>query len=141
MSARRRPRWRPGVPRWPRGVGPELLSGASDNDPTNVGTAVAVGARTGYQLAWLALLVAPLLGVVQTIAAQVGSVARSDLQTLALKRYGRGAAGVLVMSVVVVNVVTIVADVQAGAAGIGVLAGVGPRWLSCRSGWPLSGCC
>ena len=139
MSARRRPRWRPGVARWPRGVGPELLSGASDNDPTNVGTAVAVGARTGYQLAWLALLVAPLLGVVQTIAAQVGSVARSDLQTLALKRYGRGAAGVLVMSVVVVNVVTIVADVQAGAAGIGVLAGVGPRWLVVPLGLALVG--
>jgi uncharacterized protein YbjQ (UPF0145 family) len=39
------------------GIGPELLSAASDNDPTNIGTATAVGAQTGYQLAWLALLV------------------------------------------------------------------------------------
>jgi Mn2+/Fe2+ NRAMP family transporter len=112
-----------------RGIGPELLSTASDNDPTNVGTAVAVGAATGYQLAWVALLVAPLLGVVQTIAAAVGSVARSDLQTLTLKRYGWRVAGVLLVSVVLVNVVTIAADLQAGAVGIGLLAGVDSRWL------------
>jgi hypothetical protein len=70
-------------------IGPELVSAASANDPTNVGTAAAVGAATGYQLAWVALLVAPLLGVVQTIAAHVGSVAGGDLQTLTLKRCGR----------------------------------------------------
>jgi Mn2+/Fe2+ NRAMP family transporter len=69
-----------------RGTGPEPLSGASDNDRTNVGTAASVGAATGYQLAWVTLLVAPLLGVVQTIAAQVGAVARDDLQTLTLFR-------------------------------------------------------
>jgi Mn2+/Fe2+ NRAMP family transporter len=112
-----------------RSVGPELVSTASDNDPTNVGTAAAVGAATGYQLAWVALLVAPLLGVVQTIAAVVGSVARSDLQTLTLKRYGWRVAAVLLLSVVVVNVVTIAADLQAGAVGIGLLAGVDSRWL------------
>ena len=64
-----------------------------------------------------------------TIAAQVGAVARDDLQSLTLKRYGRGVAAVLLVSVVVVNLVTIAADLQAGAAGIGLLAGVGSRWL------------
>ena len=111
------------------GVGPEIISGASDNDPTNVGTAAVVGAQTGYRLCWVALLVAPLLWVVLAIAAQVGLVARNDLQSLARQRYGRRVAGVLLVSVVVVNVVTIAADLQAGAAGIGLLAGVGFRWL------------
>jgi len=127
------------VPRLPRNIGPELVSAASDNDPTNVGTAAAVGAATGYQLAWVALLVAPLLGVVQTIAAHVGSVARSDLQTLTLKRYGRRVAAVLLVSVVIVNVVTIAADLQAGAAGIGLLAGVDSRWLVAPLGLALIG--
>jgi Mn2+/Fe2+ NRAMP family transporter len=122
-----------------RSIGPELISGASDNDPTNVGTAAAFGAATGYQLAWVALLVAPLLGVVQTIAAHVGSVARNDLQTLALKRYGRGVAAILLVSVVVVNLVTIAADLQAGAAGIGLLAGVDSRWLVVPLGLALVG--
>jgi Mn2+/Fe2+ NRAMP family transporter len=122
-----------------RGIDPELVSAASDNDPTNVGTAAAVGAATGYQLAWVTLLVAPLLGVVQAIAAHVGSVARNDLQTLTLKRYGPRVAALLLVSVVIVNVVTIAADLQAGAAGIGLLAGVDSRWLVLPLGLGLIG--
>jgi Mn2+/Fe2+ NRAMP family transporter len=94
-----------------------------------VGTAAVVGAQTVYRLSWVALLAAPLLAVVLAIAAQVGLVARSDLQSLTLKRYGRRVAAVLLVSVVAVNVVTIAADVQAGAAGIGLLAGVGSGWI------------
>lgn len=135
VSARRRRR----IPGLLRGIGPELVAGASDNDPTNVGTAVAVGAATGYQLAWAALLVAPMLGVVESIAAQVGSVARSDLQTLTLKRYGRGVAVLLLVSVVIVNVVTIAADLHAGAAGIGLLVGVQARWFVLPLGLVLTG--
>jgi hypothetical protein len=63
----------------------------------------------------VALLVAPLLAVVLTIAAHVGAVARNDLQTLTVKRYGRRVGAILLVSVVVVNVVTIAADLQAGA--------------------------
>jgi Mn2+/Fe2+ NRAMP family transporter len=106
-----------------------VLAAASDNDPTNVGTAAAVGSQTGYQLSWVTVLVAPLLATVMVIAAQVGTVARSDLQSLTLKRYGRGVAAVLMVSVVSVNLVTIAADLEAGAAGIGLLTGVDPRWV------------
>jgi Mn2+/Fe2+ NRAMP family transporter len=122
-----------------RGVGPELLAAAADNDPTNVGTAAAVGAQTGYQLSWVAILVAPLLAVVMAIAAQVGMVARDDLQSLTRKRYGRTAAGLLLVSVVAVNLVTIAADLMAGAAGLGLLAGVDYRWLVAPLGVALVG--
>jgi Mn2+/Fe2+ NRAMP family transporter len=115
--------------RFLRSIGPELVAGASDNDPTNVGTAVTVGARTGYQLAWVAVLVAPLLAVVQVIAAKVGTSARADLQSLTLKRYGRGVATILLISVIVVNIVTIAADLQAGAAGIGLLTRIEAAWI------------
>jgi len=81
------------------------------------------------KLSWLALLVAPLLGVVLAIAAQVGMVARDDLQSLTRKRYGPGVAAVLLVSVVSVNLVTIAADLQAGAAGLELLADVDSRWL------------
>jgi Mn2+/Fe2+ NRAMP family transporter len=127
------------VPGLRRAIGPELVSAVSDNDLTNVGTAAAVGAQTGYQLSWVALLVAPLLGVVLTIAAQVGAVARDDLQSLTVKRYGRGVAAVLLVSVVLVNLVTSAADLQAGAAGIGLLADVGSRWLVVPLGAAVAG--
>jgi Mn2+/Fe2+ NRAMP family transporter len=116
-------------------IGPEVLTAASDNDPTNLGTAAFVGARTGYQLSWVALLVAPMLA----IAAQVGVVARSDLQSLVMKHYGQRLAGVLLASVVIVNLVTIAADLQAGAAGIGVLAGIGSSWFVIPLGLALVG--
>jgi Mn2+/Fe2+ NRAMP family transporter len=104
-----------------------------------VGTAVLVGARTSYRLSWVALLVAPLLYVVLAIAAQVGATTGTDLQSLALTRYGRRAAGVLLASVVGVNVVTIAADLQAGAAGIGLLTSTDPRWLVLPFGAGLVG--
>jgi Mn2+/Fe2+ NRAMP family transporter len=121
-----------------RGLGTEVLAAASDNDPTNVGTAAAVGSQSGYQLCWVTLLVAPLLAVVLSIAAQVGMVAQDDLQSLTRKRFGRGVAAVLLVSVVVVNLVTIAADLMAGAAGIGLLAGVDYRWLVAPLGVALT---
>ena len=86
----------------------------------------------------MALLVAPMLGILLTIAARVGAAGRQDLQSLTLKRYGRGVAAVLLVSVVMVNLVTIAADLQAGAAGIGLLAGVDPRWLVAPLGVALA---
>lgn len=69
-------------------IGPELISAASDNDPTNVGTGAVAGARAGYRLSWLALLASPLLVIVLTIAAQVSPVGQQGLRSLTLKRYG-----------------------------------------------------
>lgn len=139
MNRLRRKSRRAHGPRLLARIGPEILAAASDNDPTNVGTATAVGASTAYQLSWVAILVGPMLAVVQAIAAQLGLVARADLQTMALKRYGPRVARVLLVSVVVVNVVTIAADLQAGAAGIGLLAGVDPRWPVLPLGLALTG--
>jgi Mn2+/Fe2+ NRAMP family transporter len=129
----------PGVRVSLRGTGPEVLAAAADNDPTNVGTAAAVGAQTGYQLAWVALLVAPLVAVVLAIAAHLGTVARDDLQALTRKRYGARIASLLLVSVVLANIVTIAADLQAGAAGLGLLTGVDYRWLVAPLGLALTG--
>jgi Mn2+/Fe2+ NRAMP family transporter len=120
-------------------IGPEVLTAASDNDPTNVGTAALVGAQTAYQLSWVALITAPLLGVVLFIAAHVGIVARNDLQSLVQERYGQNVSRVLLVSVVLVNLVTIAADLQAGASGIGILLGVGSRWVILPLGLALVG--
>lgn len=103
-----------------------------------VGTAAAVGAKPATNCpGWRYL--SPLLAVVLTIAAHVGAVARNDLQTLTVKPYGRRVGAILLVSVVVVNVVTIAADLQAGAAGIGLFAGVVSRWLVVPLGLALVG--
>lgn len=110
-------------------LGPGLVAGASDNDPTTVATVAVVGATTVYALGWVVLLIFPMLAVVQAIAARVGIVTRRDLGTLVASRYGRWPWWILVASVVSVSVFTVAADLKAGAAALGLLAGIDLRWF------------
>ena len=93
-----------------RELGPGLVSGAAGTDPTTVATLVVVGATTVYGLAWLSLLVFPLLAVVQVLATRVGFVSGRDLQGAVGDGYGRVVAGVLLLSLLAVNVLTVAAD-------------------------------
>ena len=108
---------------------PGVLAGAADADPTTVAAIAVVGASTVYGLSWLVLLVFPLLAVVQVIASQVGLVSGRDLQTNAVRAFAPSARVALLISVVVVNVVTVTADLEGGAAAIGVLTGAPWRWF------------
>jgi Mn2+/Fe2+ NRAMP family transporter len=110
-------------------LGPGLVAGASDIDPTTVGTVSAVGATTGYRLSWLTALVFPLLAVVEAISAQVGLATGRDLEDVAARQYGRRWGFVLLVSVLAVNVLTIAADLEAGAAALGLLTGGPWRWF------------
>jgi Mn2+/Fe2+ NRAMP family transporter len=84
--------------------------------------------------------VAPLLAVVLTVDAHVGTVTRDDLQSLVRRHYGRGTARLLLTSVVVVNLVTMAADLQAGASGLGILADSAQAGSSRRSASALWSC-
>jgi len=112
-----------------RSLGPGLVSGAADTDPTTVATLVVVGASTMFGLAWLTLLMMPALVVVQVLATRVGVLSGRDLQRAVRDGYGRVASVLFLVSVLAVNVVTVAADVAAGAAAIGLLVGVDSRWL------------
>jgi Mn2+/Fe2+ NRAMP family transporter len=112
-----------------RELGPGLVAGAADNDPTTIGTMVVAGATTGFALSWLVILVFPMLASVQVIASQVGLAARSGLQELVRRTYGWGWGLVLLVSVVLVNAVTIAADVKAGAAALGLLFNLPLQWF------------
>lgn len=129
--------WEPDQPRPPgsrllqlvRGLGPGLVSGASDVDPTTVGSIAVIGATTGFALSWLALLVLPLLAVIQLISAHVGAVGSVDLQKAVARRYGKSSQMLLLVSVLGVTIVTLGADLQAGAAALGLLVHMQSRWL------------
>jgi Mn2+/Fe2+ NRAMP family transporter len=110
-------------------VGPGLVAGAAATDPTTVATLVVVGATTGFGLAWLTLLIFPILAVVQTLATRVGFLTRRDLQQLVVDGYGRVPAGVLLVSILAVNVVTVAADLEGGAAALELLTGAGWHWF------------
>ena len=110
-------------------LGPGVVSGASDNDPTTVATLAIVGATTIYGLAWLVLLVIPMLAVVQAVAACIGGVGKKGLEDAIRFRYGRGLALAALFAVLAVNIVTLAADLEGGGAALQLLTGLDYRWF------------
>jgi Mn2+/Fe2+ NRAMP family transporter len=106
-----------------------VVAGAADTDPTTVATLVVVGATTVYGLAWLTLLLLPVLAVVQILATRVGMASGRDLEKAVTDGYGRRWSGLLLVSILAVNVVTIAADLEAGAAALGIMTGVAWAWF------------
>ncbi|MEA2502075.1 MAG: hypothetical protein QOD01_2186, partial [Actinomycetota bacterium] len=104
-----------------------LIAGASDVDPTTVATMAVIGATTVYGLSWLAILVFPILAVIQAISSRIGVVTHEDLQYLVKRRFGRASQLLLLGSILVVTVITIAADLEAGAAALGLLTHLSSR--------------
>jgi Mn2+/Fe2+ NRAMP family transporter len=75
-------------------------------------------------MAWLVVLLLPMLAVVQAIAASVAAVSEMSLQQAITRTYGRVPAIVAAISIVVIALLTIGADVQAGAEALTLLSGV-----------------
>lgn len=118
-----------GIWRWIRRLGPGLVAGASDNDPTSVATIAVVGSTTVYGLSWLFVLLLPVLVTVQFVSSRLGAVTGVGLETLIRRRYGRWWAVIAMAQVVVVNVVTLAADLEGGAASVSLLTGLDWQWF------------
>ena len=112
-----------------RSLGPGLIAGASDNDPTTVATLAVIGSTTGFGLAWLVILIIPALVVVQVISASIGSVSREGLEDVIRVRYGRGWAYLALLAVLAVNVLTLAADLEGGSAALGLITGRPYQWF------------
>lgn len=110
-------------------LGPGIVSGASDNDPTTVATLAVVGSTTVYALGWLVLLIIPMLAVVQAISGRVGAVCGEGLETILKNRYGRRAAFVVLLAVFVVDQLTLAADLEGGGAALQLFSGWDYRWF------------
>jgi Mn2+/Fe2+ NRAMP family transporter len=108
--------------------GAGVVAGASDNDPTTVATLAVIGSTTTYELGWLTLLVIPMLAVIQAIAAQVGTVTKKGLEDCVRSTYGRFWAFVTLAALLVVNVLTLAADLEGGAAAVEMLTHVAYQW-------------
>jgi Mn2+/Fe2+ NRAMP family transporter len=59
---------------WLQKLGPGLITGAADDDPSGIATYSQVGAMFGYSMMWLMLLSYPLMIAIQEICARIGRV-------------------------------------------------------------------
>ena len=116
------------MPRRRAGFGAGIVAGASDNDPTTVATLAVIGSTTTYELGWLTLLIIPMLAVVQSVAAQIGAVTKAGLEACVRTAYGRAWAIAALAALLIVNVLTLAADLEGGGAALQLLTGIDYRW-------------
>ncbi len=114
---------------WWKVLGPGIVSGASDNDPTTVASLAVIGSTTVYGLSWLVLLIIPMLTVVQAISAHVGMVMNTGLEETVRRCYGKGWALLALVSVLIVNLMTLAADLEGGGAALSLLVHLDYRWF------------
>ena len=105
-----------------KSLGPGLVTGAADDDPSGIGTHSQIGAQFGYGLAWTFVLSFPLMVVIQEVAAQIGRVTGVGIARN-LKRHYRGTLWFMVLLLLIANVVNLGADLSAMGAALALLAG------------------
>src|SRR6266540_6682892 len=102
-------------------LGPGLVTGASDDDPSGIGTYSQVGAGFGFGLLWTAVVSLPLAAAVQETAGRLGLVTGHGLATLIKKRFPRWVLFGAVALVAVANGFNIGADLGSMAASVRLL--------------------
>jgi len=94
-------------------LGPGLITGASDDDPSGIGTYSSVGARFGFSILWMAAYLLPIMVAIQEVCARIGIVTRKGLAGVLLEHYRRKLVMGIVLLLIIANVVNIGADIGA----------------------------
>src|SRR4051794_23291752 len=111
-----------------RGLGPGLITGASDDDPSGIGTYSQAGAQLGYGVGWTMLLTFPLMAAIQEISARVGRVTGHGIAGNVCRHYPSLLLHVMVTLLFIANTINIAADLGAMADATKLLIG-GPAML------------
>ena len=91
-------------------LGPGLITGAADDDPSGISTYSVAGATTGYSMLWLTLVSTPMMAVIQGMCARIAMVNGEGLAAVLRKRLPRFAAYALAALVIVANTFNLGAD-------------------------------
>lgn len=109
-------------------LGPGLITGAADDDPSGIATYSQAGAGFGFGMLWTILFTFPLMVGIQIVSAQIGRVSGHGLAANIRKHYAPWIAYGLVGLLLVANTINIAADVGAMGAALKLLIG-GPAHL------------
>jgi NRAMP (natural resistance-associated macrophage protein)-like metal ion transporter len=104
-------------------LGPGLITGAADDDPSGIGTYSQVGAQFGYSLSWSLLYSLPLMTVIQVVSAQIGSVTGRGIAANLRRHYPRQILLTAVFLLLLANVINLGADLSAMGAVMQMLLG------------------
>ena len=104
-------------------MGPGLITGASDDDPSGIATYSQAGAQFGYNLGWTLLLSWPLMCAIQEISARIGRVTGRGIAGALKQHFPQWLVWAIVVPLVVANVINLGADLGAMGAALKLLVG------------------
>jgi len=110
-------------------LGPGLITGASDDDPSGIGTYSVAGAQFGYSTLWMAVFAFPLMSAVQYVCAKIGLVSGQGIAGTLREVYPRRFVQIIVLALLIANAINAGVDVLAIAAGLNLIVPVPIRWL------------
>jgi NRAMP (natural resistance-associated macrophage protein)-like metal ion transporter len=112
-----------------RKLGPGLVTGASDDDPSGIATYAVAGASFGYGTLWTAVLTLPLMVAVQLVCARIGMVCGVGLTGALRRHYPRWLLYAICVLLLIANVFNIGADLSGMADAVSMLTGI-PAFVS-----------
>jgi Mn2+/Fe2+ NRAMP family transporter len=114
--------------RWLSILGPGLITGASDDDPSGIATYSQAGAQFGFSIGWTMVLTYPLMCVIQEISARIGRTTGRGIAGNIRESYPAWLLQSIVGLLVIANTINIGADLGAMGDAVGLLVG-GPALL------------
>jgi len=103
-------------------LGPGLITGAADDDPSGIATYSQTGAQFGYGQLWIAFFTLPLMTAIQEACARIGLVTGKGIVAVVKDRYGKSIAYGVVLLVLVANTINLGADIGAMGAAAELIA-------------------
>jgi Mn2+/Fe2+ NRAMP family transporter len=111
-------------------LGPGLVSGAADDDPSGIATYSIAGAQLGTTLLWTAFLTWPLMAAVQMMCARIGMVTGSGLSLALRKKFPTPVVAVAALALLAANIINIGADLAGMADAADMITGINSHvWI------------
>ena len=112
-----------------KSVGPGVITGAADDDPSGIATYSVAGALFGTRLLWTALITWPLMAAVQMMCARIGKVTGQGLAGNLKQRFPKWLLLAFVTALLVANTINIGADLAGMADAASMLSGINSHWF------------
>jgi Mn2+/Fe2+ NRAMP family transporter len=104
-------------------LGPGLITGAADDDPSGIATYSQVGAQFGYGISWTMLFCYPLMAAIQEISGRIGRVTGHGIAGNLRRYYGRSLLYPMVVLLLVANIINLGADLGAMGDALDLVLG------------------
>jgi NRAMP (natural resistance-associated macrophage protein)-like metal ion transporter len=106
---------------WLKKLGPGLITGAADDDPSGIATYSQAGAQFGLSMLWTLMLTYPLMVGIQIVSAKIGRVSGHGLATNIRRHYPKWLLYSIIGMLLIANTINIGADIAAMAAALNLM--------------------